>query len=238
MIYVSAGHHSEKRGACYEGFCEHEEAKVWVSLIANMLGFNAMVVPVGVLKDKVNFINERSVKNDIAIEIHFNSAIDGEGNHVGKGSETLYYPSSERGHRIAEVVQQELSLIFSPDRGVKEGYYQMNPNRGVDFFLARTVCTSLIIEPDFIHRRSIIERDREDGCNAIAEALKLVYRMDTSYEEGKRDGRISALERIVESHERELTELTKQMRYVERMFWMLIGAGVFIQVWPAIQKVL
>ena len=172
MIYISAGHHHEKRGACYKGFCEHEEAKVWQSLLANMLGHDGMVVPCGILRHKVKFINERASRQDIAIEIHFNSAVNNNGEHIGKGSETLYYPNSERGYQLAQLVQDELGIIYNPDRGAKEGYYRMDKSRGVDFFLERTICTALIIEPDFIHRKNIIQSKRAEGCKSIVNALR------------------------------------------------------------------
>jgi N-acetylmuramoyl-L-alanine amidase len=170
MIYVSAGHHPEKPGACYKDFCEHEEAKKWVSLIANHLGHDGMVVPVGTLRHKVDFINENYLINDIAIEIHFNSAMH-DGRQVGKGSETLYYPGSKRGEHIASKIQYALGGILLPDRGIKEGWYQMNKAKGPDFFLARTKCTSLIVEPDFIHRKAKIESKRDKACSEIANTL-------------------------------------------------------------------
>lgn len=170
MIYISAGHHPDKPGACYGDFCEHEEAKKWVSLIANHLGHDGMVVPVGILRKKVDFINDNYLINDIAIEIHFNAAMK-DGKNVGKGSETLYYPGSIRGELVASKVQIGLGQILLPDRGPKEGYYQMNPDKGPDFFLAKVKCTALIIEPDFIHRKAKIEGKRATACESIAQTL-------------------------------------------------------------------
>lgn len=171
MIYISAGHHHEKQGASYNGFTEHEEAKIWVSLIDNLLGYGSMVVPVGILKNKVAFINERAKQNDLAVEIHFNSALDNNGDPIGEGSETLYYPTSARGKAIAECVQDSLGELMHPNRGAKEGYYQMDKTKGADFFLARTVCTAIIIEPEFIHMEDNIINNREEACNVIANSL-------------------------------------------------------------------
>jgi len=69
------------------------------------------------------------------------------------------------------MVQDKLSLLFTPDRGVKEGYYKMSPANGIDYFLRRTKCTSLIIEPEFIHRKELIQKHRDVACKAIAKAL-------------------------------------------------------------------
>jgi len=170
MIFISTGHHPYSKGASCGKFNEFDEAKIWASLIAHMVGKKAMLVPVGVLREKVAFINSFQGSN-IAVEIHFNSAVDGEGNRVGAGSETLYFPGSNRGEALAQCVQEELCAVFPPDRGAKEGWYRMDKSKGANYFLARTRCPAIIIEPEFIHRRDIILSCRENGCKAITIAL-------------------------------------------------------------------
>jgi N-acetylmuramoyl-L-alanine amidase len=182
MILISAGHHPSMPGACYGGFCEHGEAVKWADRIVDILGDDkAMAVPVGALRGKIDFINRQ--RPSIAVEIHFNSAKiwkdkdrDGEIDpdelvHIGRGCETLYYPGSNSGKDAAIAVQELIAEIFAPDRGAKEGYYQMNKAKGPDFFLAKTRCTAIIIEPEFIDNKETITGNREAGCIAIAEAL-------------------------------------------------------------------
>ena len=182
MILISAGHYPQKPGACFGDFCEHEEAAKWADLITAILTEDkAIRVPSMTLDYKVNFINMHNPV--LAVEIHFNSAKqwkdmnnnglvdEGEMFHVGSGCETLYYPGSKKGKQAAEVIQAAISGIFTPDRGVKEGWYGMNPANGPDYFLKRTKCTSLIIEPEFIDRKSKIITNRKKACEAIAEAL-------------------------------------------------------------------
>lgn len=185
MILISAGHHATKVGACFGDFCEFDEASRWVELIHKYIGDErCLKVPFGVLRDKVAFINARTGgEKTIAVEIHFNSAViwkddnkdgvkqDKEFHHIGRGSETLYYPKSQKGKDAAFVVQQSLSNIFAPDRGIKEGWYRMQERFGADYFLEKTKCTSLIIEPEFIDNKDIIIGKRDIGCIAIAEAL-------------------------------------------------------------------
>lgn len=168
-IALSAGHNPVKKGACYLNFCEYDEAVLWVELIAEHLGNHAYIVPTGKLKDKVKAINERDCV--LAVEIHFNSAVNSVGKHVGKGSETLYCPGSERGEYAANAVQEVLAPTLFRDRGIKEGWYQMNKNKGPDYFLAKTNCPAIILEPDFIHRVRHITNNRELACKAIASAL-------------------------------------------------------------------
>lgn len=174
MIFVSAGHYPAAPGAKYGRFIEHDEAMVWAELIADTLGDSGVLVPTGFLREKVAFINERSLNGDVAIEIHFNAALDSEGNNVGRGCETLYYPGSYDGEELANLCQGILAQYFAPDRGVKEGWYRMDPSRGPDFFLARTRCPAAILEPEFVHRFERIHAHRTSVCADLANAL-LIY---------------------------------------------------------------
>lgn len=183
MILISAGHHPNKAGACFEDFCEFDEAARWVKLIVENIGEKALLVPFGVLKNKVAFINERA-KNSIAVEIHFNSAkiwedldkdgiVDpGEMKNVGRGALTLHYPKSKKGISLATEIQSTISPLYGTHwNGVMEGYYRMNPKYGVDYFLAKTHCPSVIIEPEFIHHKDLIQEHREVACFNIAQTL-------------------------------------------------------------------
>lgn len=172
MIFVSAGHHPAAPGAKYEHFIEHDEAVGWAKLLVDALDEQGLLVPVGVLKTKVEFINTRSMAGDVAIEIHFNAAKDAEGNNVGRGCETLYYPGSTAGMALAECCQKALTKLFQPSRGVKEGWYHMNPAKGADFFLAKTSCPAVIIEPEFVHRHERIIENRDLAINLLADYLK------------------------------------------------------------------
>lgn len=182
MIFVSAGHYPSKPGASHGSFTEYDEAAVWANRIVEILD-EAVLVPTGFLRQKAAFINARAPS--LAIEIHFNSfkvwrdanrdglMTDDEIHAAGRGSETLYYPGSEKGKRFAEIVQTALASVFQPDRGIKEGWYRLNPDNGPDFFLAKTSCPAVIVEPEFIHRKGIIQDNREEACQRIASALQL-----------------------------------------------------------------
>ena len=171
MIFISAGHHPSAPGAKYERFVEHDEAVIWTEELAAALDGDGILVPVGVLREKVNFINARLMNGDVAVEIHFNAAMK-DGENVGRGSETLYYPGSDKGKALAEKMQECLGAIFPPDRGAKEGWYQMNPAKGADFFLAKTKCPSIIVEPEFVHRFDLIADKRTEAIIVLAKALR------------------------------------------------------------------
>ena len=183
MIFISAGHHAGAQGAKWNGFTEWMEAQQWVHILLTILSNEIVTkVPPGLLRHKVRFINEHARTNDMAVEIHFNSAVV-NGTHVGKGCETLYFPGSEHGKALANLIQDKLKEVFPPDRGAKEGWYRMDRpgvvdydgdvdgDEKIDYFLRKTNCPAVIVEPDFIHRSSRLMMERFRGCSAIARAL-------------------------------------------------------------------
>jgi len=191
MIFVSAGHNKNKQGASYSNngyeLTEFMISTKWADLITHILDDKASRVPNGTLTNKVKFINNFAEKDSIAIEIHFNSykkwkdlngdgVVDaGEMIALGRGSETLYMPNSKAGKDAALTVQANLGHLMKPDRGIKEGWYQMNPSKGADYFLRETDCTALIIEPEFIDNVEEINQNMNAACHVIANALLEIY---------------------------------------------------------------
>lgn len=176
MIYISVGHHRAKQGASYQGVTEYQLASVWGAKVVSILHYMELPAQLvfGTLKEKVIAINGNTPM--LAVEIHFNSAVNAQGDRIGAGSETLYYPNSMKGKRLAQCIQQKLGGIFKPNRGIKEGWYRMDKQYGPDYFLAKTKCPSVIVEPEFIHRTKDIQEKRLEGCAAIAEGIDHFYR--------------------------------------------------------------
>lgn len=170
MIIIFAGHHPASPGASYNGFAEHDEAVRWIELIDSYLDDVVITGPIGTLNTKVNYVNKRNPH--LTMDLHFNSAIDNSGHRIGSGSETLYCPGSVKGKGVAMIVQSKLGAVCAPDRGAKEGWYRADPKFGPDWFLVRTSCPAIIIEPDFIHRRDEIQTAHGDACIAIAAGLR------------------------------------------------------------------
>jgi hypothetical protein len=174
-------HYPTRHGASHGNANEHDESKVWTALTVAALeeaGVVCTVGPVGSLRPKVEALNE--AKCDLAIEIHFNSVSGGN----AQGSETLYYPGSTKGKAAALIMQKHLSLAMgTPDRGAKEGWYKMDRPGVVDwygdedgdempdYFLRKTNCPSLILEPEFIQQYGHIKNSRKVGTTAIAKAV-------------------------------------------------------------------
>lgn len=180
MIVISAGHYPTAPGACWDGVCEHELAVQWARWIYDELSFRTEVklAPVGKLGYKVAQINEMNA--DLAMEIHFNSA----GGH-GAGCETLYMPGSQKGKLVADIINPVLAQYTSPNRGVKEGWFRMDRpgikdypgdvdgDENPDYFLRKTNCPAVIIEPEFIHNYYKIEPEAENICQVLAGQLML-----------------------------------------------------------------
>ena len=185
MILLSAGHYPAAPGACYGSFCEHAEAVEWVNRIAFHLRheMEVQIIPTGPLTAKVREINDahRRRPAHLAVEIHFN----GDAAQQGKGSETLYCPGSVNGKRAAGIVQYHLAGIMLPDRGIKEGWYRqdrpghvdyvgdVDGDEKIDYFLKATDPVALILEPEFIHNKQMIQAYRDLACVEIAFGLSL-----------------------------------------------------------------
>ena len=169
MIAISGGHYPAKRGASDgAGFSEYPETMLWAKTIVDAINITnpgmAVLVPTGTLGEKVRFINRlEGVK--IAAEIHFNAAPT---NRPVRGSETLYCPGSKTGKYIAEKVQDTLGSLLPPSRGIKEGWYQMDPSKGIDYFLKATKCPAVILEPEFVVNKEAILLFRVPVCKSLA----------------------------------------------------------------------
>lgn len=183
MILLSAGHYPESPGACHNGFCEHEEAVRWVDILVRLLSsrIDVEIVPTGrllirdpatkkIVGGKIHWINEQKDVS-LACEIHFNSDVSKQ----QVGSETLYCPGSVKGRNAARTVQDAMSSLLAPNRGAKEGWYQMilppDPRATPDVFLSETNPVALILEPEFIYNRLVIESLREVVCEVLSDAI-------------------------------------------------------------------
>ena len=187
-VAISAGHHPGAKGATYQGATEYDEAVKWQAQIVEMLTEKTFdkylhmrphAIETGTLPHKVAQIN--AIKYcDLALEIHFNGAADPNIN----GCETLYYPGSNDGFEYARVLQKKMHLAMNNrGRGIKEGWYKMDrPDRVdfdgdvegdevIDYFLRKTKCVALILEPEFIGQIENIRARQAEGCAAIVASI-------------------------------------------------------------------
>ena len=181
VVGISAAHHPRRSGADFCGFCEHNESRIWTKLVKEALekaGVEVHEAPIGGLRNKVDWLNLR--KPDVSLEIHFNGSL----NPQVQGCETLYHPGSKLGFILAKLVHKAYQPeMDNNDRGVKEGWYRMDRPMVIDYpgdvdgdekpdyFLAKTNCPALILEPDFIAQVRNITDKRYAACEKIAAGI-------------------------------------------------------------------
>ena len=167
-IAVSIGHHPQRQGASYADWSEYALCAPVAGFAVREItraGHQAFMAPAASLVSKVAWINGLEV--DLAVEIHVNAGL-------GHGCETLYCPSSARGLDAALAANGHLvSDLSLRDRGVKEGWHRLDPDRGPNFFLKHTKMPALIIEPGFIEtERTMFIEARRLGCSIGVAAMK------------------------------------------------------------------
>lgn len=183
LVGLSVAHFPKKAGADFCGFNEHNESKVWmllVQLALKELGIDSVIAPVGGLRSKVAWLNGHNPA--VAVELHFNGSV----NPTVAGCETLFYPGSKKGRVFANTVHRVYKdAMGNRDRGVKEGWFRMDRPTIVDYagdvdgdeipdyFLAKTNCPALILEPDFIAQVNNITSRRFEASEAIAKGIKI-----------------------------------------------------------------
>lgn len=190
-VILSAGHYPAKSGASWEGLREHDVAVEWVNEIADYLtleGVNVVQIAPSGLTEKVQHVNQwANIHECVAIELHFNAA--GSVTYV-QGNETLYYPGSDAGKVMAESYNEKFFELAEEyvvkDRGVKEGWYRMDRPGVIDFYgdedgnempdywLRKTSCPALILEPCFMCQIEEIGDDWVMVARAIGDAIKTI----------------------------------------------------------------
>ena len=169
-IVLSAGHHPSRRGGRNDkGITEYSLTLEWVEAIKSAIGVlsprvEVIVPPSTGLTQKVEFINDTSAI--LCCEIHFNS-----NNPKAEGVETLYYPSWESRELATVVHSRYAPNMHNTDRGIKIGYYQQNPRKGLNYFLAKTSMPAVMLEPEFISNLGNIHECKDFACFSIAYGL-------------------------------------------------------------------
>lgn len=197
MILLSAGHNPDKVGAKHDIYTEYPYTMSWAHKIQSYIledeEMDSVVIDTGTLPYKVGQINQ-IVRNAelpdpffLAAELHFNSDPSGKAH----GNETLYYPGSPKGKLLAIAFNNYLMKVSCPmlgrDRGAKEGWYRMDrPNvqdykedvdgdELPDYFLRKTACPALILEPCFIQDLGKFINYENIICKGIADSLVSSY---------------------------------------------------------------
>ena len=167
-IALSAGHYPAAPGARYNGIIEHYYCMDVLDICFNMYERDADLyqhyelfrVPTGTLREKVKVVNDASC--DAAIELHLNAVSD-----PSAGGTLTLYSGTEGSLRLAEAIHGKLLQLGLRNRGIVIGYYRLDPKRPLDYFLRKTVCPAVILEPAFCSNPAEAEMLKENTLSLI-----------------------------------------------------------------------
>lgn len=171
-IWLFAGHDSKAQGAQWGGVTEWLLAEEILERIQHP---RIKILEKDLdLKDTVMAAN-RDPDCCLAAELHFNAG----GTSNTEGCETLYCPGSSKGQRAAQAFQKAYLRteekdhgVRTRDRGVKEGWYRMQKNGKIDYFLRATAMPAIILEPEFIQQACSWMHD-ETALNEVAKSIEV-----------------------------------------------------------------
>ena len=108
------------------------------------------------LKTKVQIVNQS--KSDIAIEVHLNAC----SNPKASGALCLYYPT-QKSRDLADYILKGIHKVSSigivgsaliRKRGVYVGNLRLDPSKPIIYFLRKTKCPAVVVEPLFLSSNS------------------------------------------------------------------------------------
>ncbi len=169
-IFINAGHGGSDPGAVSKnGTKEADITKKVSSLLACQLiqkGFNVEFFQQNKTLSEVSQVENNS-KSDLFISIHCNSFSDSKAN----GIETLHYPTSTKGIKLARLVQNELvEATTLHDRGAKA--------RADLHVLRKTKAVAILVELAFIsnpEEEKLLLEEPKIFADAIAEGIKKYF---------------------------------------------------------------
>ena len=166
-IYINPGHGTPDPGAVnpVTGLQEKDVCFAVGNLAADYLraaGYEVIVDQSDHLTGVINRANASGA--DLFVSIHCNSFGDPRAN----GTETIYYPGSAQGKKLAECIQKQLIGEFGlTDRGIK----QMSNTLGV---LTQTAMTAVLAELAFISNATeehLLAMEQDRWAKAIARGI-------------------------------------------------------------------
>lgn len=143
-VAIAAGHCPPDFGAVSQGYFEFKEVvriAIYVTDILHERCICSVMEYYGSLRRKVRGINR--IMPDVAVEIHLNAAHDTSAH----GCEVLHFKNSASAINLAQCIQDELVRdVELSDRKIKSD----RSLRRYLYFLRKTRCPAVIIEPLFI----------------------------------------------------------------------------------------
>ena len=156
-IFITAGHHNADSGAVANGFKENEEAIKDRNLLKKAVHFISPSTQVIIDDDNdklstvIRKVNEVGSRNDILLDIHYNSA-----SVIATGVEAFINGKDDpENRRIAgRIVELSSKMLSLPNRGVKLESNSQHPRLGI---LHTVVRRSILLERGFINNANDME---------------------------------------------------------------------------------
>lgn len=169
-IFINPGHGYPDPGAVGKtGLQEKDVAFAVGNLVADHLrkvGYQVLVLQSNDLSGVIRKANESGA--DLFVSIHCNSF----GNPQANGTETIYYPGSREGKKLAQCIQSQLiDEMKLTDRGIKE----MSNTLGV---LVYTEMTAVLTELAFIsnpQEEQLLKNEQDRFARAVARGISDYY---------------------------------------------------------------
>lgn len=166
-VTLDAGHGGKDSGAIGNGLQEKDIALSTTLKVGNTLNRHGIKVHYTRTTDVYVGLTERVKRannngSDIFVSIHVNSVE----NPKAHGIETLYYPTSIKGRKLALTIQNKLKAIATADRGIKP-----RPNLVV---LNSTNMPAALTEIGFIKNKKdveIITKRQDEVAELIAQGI-------------------------------------------------------------------
>ncbi|ARM71055.1 N-acetylmuramoyl-L-alanine amidase [Vibrio phage pVco-7] len=164
-VCISVGHSPDEQGAYNETFGITEfsyNTSLGKGVVEELekLGHEVELVFRKSLAELPAQINR--TKADVAVELHCNAF-----NKLVSGSETLHYPKSRKGIKLAQYVQDAVvETLDIRDRGIKESTREL--------ILRKTAMPCIILEPGFIDNdvdMMIMIDKQQELAKAIAQGI-------------------------------------------------------------------
>lgn len=175
-VFIGVGHGGSDSGATFAGLVEKDINLIMALACKAELERHGVTVKLSRSKDENDTVAQEvkecnAFKPDIAIDCHNNAG-------AGDGFEIFYWPGSEDGLKLAQLIEKEVKSMGQNSRGVKSGKNL--------YFIKNTKCPSVLAEGFFLDNmtdRLLADTIDEQRAFGIAYAKGILKFFNIAYKE-------------------------------------------------------